>query len=174
MYTVLTFHYSALHEAFGSNGDRHHFAVQLCVLMACMIEWLGGDELVATNCLQQQRQWTLTRCVLDAKGKPPPPEKRDGAPVEGGCSKQSSNSLDWRGGVLGGLLDGYLCRHLQQEGGKVDSTISSYRGKAHELARQILKEGEPVCEHHVPHVSVEDQHMNSKPKRRFFECDGFV
>ncbi len=27
------------------------------------------------------------------------------------------------------------------------------RGKAHELARQILKEGEPVCEHHVPHVS---------------------
>ena len=108
---------------------------------------------MATNCLQQQRQWTLTRCVLDAKGKPPPPEKRDGAPVEGGCSKQSSNSLDWRGGVLGGLLDGYLCRHLQQEGGKVDSTISSYRGKAHELARQILKEGEPVCEHHVPHVS---------------------
>ncbi len=144
-------------------------------------------------------------CLRCQGHKPPPPEKRDGAPVEGGCSKQSSNSLDWRGGVLGGLLDGYLCRHLQQEGGKVDSTISSYcrhrsiivllfqaisgwllrrllprdyrwhdRGKAHELARQILKEGEPVCEHHVPHVSVEDQHMNSKPKRRFFECDGFV
>eukprot|EP00928_Gymnodinium_smaydae_P080964 TRINITY_DN64559_c0_g1_i1.p1 TRINITY_DN64559_c0_g1~~TRINITY_DN64559_c0_g1_i1.p1 ORF type:complete len:582 (-),score=156.65 TRINITY_DN64559_c0_g1_i1:171-1862(-) len=26
----------------------------------------------------------LTRCQLDAKGKPPPPEKRDGAPLKGG------------------------------------------------------------------------------------------